>query len=1019
MRIRFLVVALLLLVAASVTAQVTSATLEGTVKGPDGQGLPGVTVTAKSPALMGERTAVTAAGGDYVIRGLPPGDYTVTFSLEGMSGQTVKRNLPLGLNTRIDADMKVSAVTEAITVTGGSPTVLETQTVGANIKAATVQQLPVVRTPTGIASLSAGVTDRTPVANQLSISGGIAYDNNFLINGVNMQDNIFGNTNNLFIEDAIQETQVLTSGISAEYGHFTGGVLNVITKSGGNDFTGSLRDNMTKGTWLSRTPFEKGFRGVGLPNGKDASGNPISTQAVPSFHSNTYSHVYEGTVGGPILRDHLWFFLAGRQENTSAPATPTAVTGEAFNVKQTNRRPEIKLSGTIGSGHSLQFDYIDNPVKRDNEVQLVLLDLNALAHNSSRPNTGVAANYSGVFTSTLFGEARWSQKKFGFRNTGGTSTDIHDSPFRTSTTANAGVTASGTFNGPYFDSTDPEDRNNKQAFAALSYFLATPKAGSHDIKGGWEQFVDTRTGGNSQSSTNYVFYGGYARTGTTPILDASGHLQPDFVPCPVANRTGGGCSFSNATRIGNWIPTRGAELDTTTDSFFLNDRWNLNSNFTFNIGGRYEKVKTDSTGGLISIDTTNISPRLGASYDPKGDGRYKFDVTYAEYAGRYNPALAGANTVVGRPSLLYGYYIAAAGQGRDFAPGFDPNNYKFYLAQVPTANIFTDQGMHSPVSAEYTFSAGTQLPKNGWLKATWTDRHYKSFIEDFIDNPTSSGCTSVTLQGITVACQDNVYYRNTSVPKRHYQAVEVQSHYDITRNWGWEGNITHQFKNDGNYEGEGGQTIPTSAFGNRPEIQELAREFAVGHLAQYEQNKLRLWTTYNFNLHKFGTLQAGLLYRYDSPLTFSYTTSVSRSSPTSTTSNCTGAPAGCVTSAERNPGYKQPGGTVTLFFDPSDPLNPGRGIGTFNSTSLFDTSVQYSIPVAGKVTPWIKFDVRNVFNKDTLVTYNTTIAADANSPKDSFGYRTGFTKATTFGRPASSASYVRPREYLLYTGIRF
>src|SRR5436309_1472890 len=190
MRIRFLsAVVLLLLITGSVFGQgVTTATLEGTVKGPDGNGLPGVTVSAKSPALMGERSTVTAAGGDYLLRGLPPGDYTITFSLEGMQPQTVKKSLALGLPTRVDAGMKVSAVTEAITVTGAAPTVLETTTVGANIKAQTVQQLPVVRTPTGIASLAAGVTDRTPVANQLSISGGIAYDNNFLINGVNMQD---------------------------------------------------------------------------------------------------------------------------------------------------------------------------------------------------------------------------------------------------------------------------------------------------------------------------------------------------------------------------------------------------------------------------------------------------------------------------------------------------------------------------------------------------------------------------------------------------------------------------------------------------------------------------------------------------------------------------------------------------------------------------------------------------------------------------------------------------------------
>ena len=306
---RFLTASLLLLLtmSTSVFAQgVQSATLRGTVTDQSGSALPGVTVTVKSPALMGERTAVTTANGGYILPGLPPGTYTITFTLAGMQEKQDTQALPLGLTTVVDATLKTAAVAETITVTANAPTVLENPTVGANIKAETVQELPILRTPTSIASLAPDVTgDRggratTPLAGQLSINGGMAYDNNFLINGVNVQDNLFGQTNNLFIEDAIQETQVLTSGISAEYGHFTGGVMNVITKSGGNTFTGSFRDDLTNPKWTALTPFEQGFRGEGVPAAK------------PATHTNKISNVYEATLGGPILRDHLWFFLAAR-----------------------------------------------------------------------------------------------------------------------------------------------------------------------------------------------------------------------------------------------------------------------------------------------------------------------------------------------------------------------------------------------------------------------------------------------------------------------------------------------------------------------------------------------------------------------------------------------------------------------------------------------------------------------------------------------------------------------------------
>ncbi len=627
MKSRFLVLAMVLsvLTAGIVYGQGTqTANLEGTVTDQSGAPLPGVTITVSSPSLMGQRTAVTTRAGDYLLPGLPPGDYKIQFGLEGMRAADVKKTLNLGSSTRVDATMKITSVSEAITVTASSPSVLESTTVGANIKKETVDALPIVRTPVGIASLSGGVTgdmagrSRTPVANQLSINGGMAYDNNMLINGVNVQDNIFGTTNNLFIEDAIQETQVLTSGISAEYGHFTGGVLNVITKSGSNQLQGSFRDDLTKAGWLALTPYEKGFRGNGV------------TAAALVPHKGKLSQVYEATLGGPIMRDRIWFFLAGRDAKTTVPNS-LAVTGIQVPVTTKNRRPEFKLTANLGSGQTIQGDYINNPDIRNYTLQVGPIDLPAVASNPTFPNKGYAVNYSGVLTSTLFAEARYSAKTFGFRNTGGTLRGIVDSPFRSLgkktidiTTGKLLATTSGTYNAPYFDGTDPEDRNNKQAFLAGSYFLSSQSFGTHDMKAGLERFVDTRTGGNSQTATNFVFYTPYALSDGKPLLDAQGHLVPVFTPG--TNTTFGNNSY---TGIGNWISTRGAKLDTTTNSFFINDRWNLNSHWSFNLGGRYEKAKSNATGGIIGVDTSNAVPRLAASFDPAANGRFKFDVTYA------------------------------------------------------------------------------------------------------------------------------------------------------------------------------------------------------------------------------------------------------------------------------------------------------------------------------------------------------------------------------------------------------
>jgi hypothetical protein len=138
--------------------------------------------------------------------------------------------------------------------------------------------------------------DNTPNVGQVTISGGFAYDNVFMIDGVDLNDNLFGTANNVFIEDAIDETQVLTSGISAEFGRFSGGVINMITKRGGNTFSGSVRLNFTNPAWANESPLEK---------------------VRDTTHPDTLSKFLEGTFGGPSSATAVWFFSAGRRERSS------------------------------------------------------------------------------------------------------------------------------------------------------------------------------------------------------------------------------------------------------------------------------------------------------------------------------------------------------------------------------------------------------------------------------------------------------------------------------------------------------------------------------------------------------------------------------------------------------------------------------------------------------------------------------------------------------------------------------
>ncbi len=948
--------------ATTATAQgVQTATLTGTVTGPDGSPLPGVTVTAISPTTMGERSTQTSDKGSYILRGLSPGPYTVTFALEGMKPLDVAAEGVLGITGRVDGQMALAEVAETIHVTSEAVSALGTTTVGNNFKSSDINFIPSARTPVAVAALAGGVNDNgTPVANQVQINGGLAYDNAILINGVNVQDPIFGTSNNLFIEGAIQETQVLTSGISAEYGQFTGGVINVVTKSGGNEFTGGARVSFSRADWRDETPFEE-ERNI--------------------EREGDINEFYEGTFGGYMVKDRLWFFLAGRDQELANPIT-LGVTGNIAPQLETNTRYEAKLTGAITPRHTLQVSYIDNPLERTHELQVTPIEIAAVATNSERVNDGFVGNYTGTLSNHLFVEAQYSEKVFTFINIGGTSREFRDSPMRGVGLIPGGL--AGTFNAPYFDATDPEDRNNDQLYGALSYFLGTDKLGTHDLKFGAESFTVTRTGGNSQSASGFVFLTDFRASGGSPVLDANGELIPVFTRSPI-----GGTPF---TRLQNWIPTRGAELDVTTDSFFINDRWTLNERWSFNLGVRHEQVESEATGGIFGVDTDTTVPRLGVMFDPKGDGQWKFDATYSEYSGRYNPSIIGTNGPVGQPSLITYQYIGPTGQGTNFAPAFDLANYVVTGINVPSANVFFEDGLGSPVSEEFTVSIGKLLPKGGYAKLTYIDRDLTGVIDDF--TTIDQGCTNVTLEGRTL-CVDNRTYGNTDVPQRNYQGFQVQGRYRITQNWTVDAAWTHQLKNEGNYEGEGGQAIGATIFGDRPEMG-VARNNPFGRFDDYQHNRIRMWTSYQLDFGKAGGLDLGMIYRYDSPLTFSYSTAAAPSA---------------IQNA-RNPGYRQPfaGGSQTIFFGE-------RGRGEFNSTSLVDLAATYRIKL-GPVEPWIKFEVYNVFNDDTLRTFNTTVTADATSALDADGLRTGFIQGANFGRATAATNYAVPREYLFAIGLR-
>ena len=754
---------------------------------------------------------------------------------------------------------------------------------------------------------------------------------------------------------------MLTSGISAEYGRFSGGVVNVITRSGGDVFSGGFRANLSNPAWSAETPFERA--------------NDVDRES-------KLSKYFETTLGGPVREGQLWFYLAARNERDSTEDV-FGQTGVPFTSTTKNDRFQIKLTGTPSANHRLQGNYLNNTTERNEPVFPFSIDPAAII-SPSLPSELVAANYNGVLARRLFATAQASRKTFKVRGVGGTSTDLVDSPFLTLTQA------FGHYNAPYFDATDPQERNNAQVAGSLSYFLPTNDAGWHDIKGGLEHFVSTMRGGNSQSATNYVFHADYQTdAGGAPVFDPRGRFVPVFVP--------------GASLVEHYLAMRGSKIDIKTTSFYLQDRWAATDRLSLALGFRYERVRSDATGNIVGVDTDTIVPRVGASYDLGGDGRYVVYATYGHYAGKYNGLQFSRNTNIGNPDDLIGVYTGPAGAGRDFAAGFDPRNYQTVAGTFPTDNVFFDDDLSSPVTRELTLSGGAAFGSGGHAKLTYVYRTTGNFIEDFMDLDT--GETTVVGDGQTFGTFANQVYRNSDVPRRGYQGIQLQARQTITSRWFVDGHWTVQLENDGNFEGEArNNPAISSAFGNYPEIFTGARQFPEGRLSAFQRHKVRVWSGYDLGLGRYGDLDVTALWRYNSGLTYSLA--------------ATRVP---LTSVQLDlaSGYASHPANQTLFFDE-------RGSQQFKGYGLLDLAFQFRLPVRDSVSPWLKVEIFNALNNDTLIAWDTTVRPDAGSPTDALGLPTGYVEGPRFGEATSNAHFPAPlpgltggRTLRIAFGLRF
>ncbi|MEA2162617.1 MAG: hypothetical protein QOK37_744 [Thermoanaerobaculia bacterium] len=720
MRSRSLVLVgfLFLLLPQLLFAQTNAGSLSGTVSHASGGALPGVTVTATNSATGFNRSVVTGADGSYRFQSLPVGTYEVNADLAGF-GSVTTRNVEVNVSTdrSLDVTLKQAAVKEQITVTAASPLIETTPAIGTVVSQREISNLPLNgRQFANLGSLAPGTTlsvnsDPTkPGQLTIALNGGSGRNVNFLVDGGDNTDDTIGGALQNYNIEAVQEFNIQTQQYKAEYGRTTGGVLTVVTKSGTNDFEGSVYEFFRDKSLNSETQTEK-------LNGSGKS----------PYKRNQYG----ASIGGPIIRDKMHFFATG--ERLERPTSYVINTGGIYKdfdgqAVATPFKDNLLTAKVSADPNATQFLQVRYGYQRNSDIYgaspIILPSALGTLTN----------DYHSILLGHTWQIGSNKVNDFIFQDTHFKNAILATSSDPALIYPN-GTSVGQSVNTP--QTTTQIKRQYKDDFAWSTSFGQM----RHDLKVGVNYIDEPLLGGDFSTGTSgqytlkdnvkgspvvdIAIFSGFAGY-NTPIKQYNYYGQDDIS----VNKK---LTLNVGLRYDLW---KGFDLNQTN-----NPIWKALSTQT-KYNDPYLKDFQGGKGGRLKNDTNNWAPRLGFTYDINGDsrnivrggaGRY-FDFPYTNATILF-PAVAIQSTYGQSYSYHDGNGIKNA-NGSFFQPGQTlPPNQQSGGTAVPNPNEVASPTLATPYSDQISIGYSWQV--NPWLGLNADASHvsYKDIPFRFRGNP--------------------------------------------------------------------------------------------------------------------------------------------------------------------------------------------------------------------------------------------------------------------------------------------